>query len=84
MELFLLTKNGESSSSSTGELDVLLNEVAPRPHNMGHYTQDARHSTLHLRIVDIDGFSIIIYSNDSIYISTTSIYWINISIVVLG
>ena len=24
-----------------GELDVLLNEVAPRPHNTGHYTQDA-------------------------------------------
>jgi phosphoribosylaminoimidazole carboxylase (NCAIR synthetase) len=22
-------------------LDVLLNEVAPRPHNTGHYTQDA-------------------------------------------
>ena len=21
--------------------DVLLNEVAPRPHNTGHYTQDA-------------------------------------------
>ncbi len=24
-----------------GRLDVLLNEVAPRPHNTGHYTQDA-------------------------------------------
>jgi phosphoribosylaminoimidazole carboxylase len=24
-----------------GHLDVLLNEVAPRPHNTGHYTQDA-------------------------------------------
>jgi phosphoribosylaminoimidazole carboxylase len=61
VELFLLTKNGESSSSSsTGELDVLLNEVAPRPHNTGHYTQDARHLTLPLCIVDIDGFSIII------------------------
>ena len=24
-----------------GKLDVLLNEVAPRPHNTGHYTQDA-------------------------------------------
>lgn len=24
-----------------GQLDVLLNEVAPRPHNTGHYTQDA-------------------------------------------
>jgi phosphoribosylaminoimidazole carboxylase (NCAIR synthetase) len=66
VELFLLTKNGESSSSSTGELDVLLNEVAPCPHNTGHYTQDARHSTLPLCIVDIDGFSIIIilYYND--------------------
>ena len=24
-----------------GQLDVLLNEVAPRPHNTGHYTQNA-------------------------------------------
>jgi len=24
-----------------GKLDVLLNEVAPRPHNTGRYTQDA-------------------------------------------
>ena len=24
-----------------GTMDVLLNEVAPRPHNTGHYTQDA-------------------------------------------
>lgn len=35
VELFLVKKDG-----SSGELDVLLNEVAPRPHNTGHYTQD--------------------------------------------
>ena len=35
VELFLVNR-GEG-----GELDVLLNEVAPRPHNTGHYTQDA-------------------------------------------
>jgi len=34
VELFLVNKDG-------GDLDVLLNEVAPRPHNTGHYTQDA-------------------------------------------
>ena len=34
VELFLVNKPG-------GGLDVLLNEVAPRPHNTGHYTQDA-------------------------------------------
>jgi phosphoribosylaminoimidazole carboxylase len=34
VELFLV-QNGED------EMDVLLNEVAPRPHNTGHYTQDA-------------------------------------------
>ncbi|KAL3808724.1 hypothetical protein ACHAXA_010890 [Cyclostephanos tholiformis] len=33
VELFLV--NNENG------LDVLLNEVAPRPHNTGHYTQDA-------------------------------------------
>jgi len=27
--------------STSGESTVLLNEVAPRPHNTGHYTQDA-------------------------------------------
>ena len=32
VELFLAGENGT---------DVLLNEVAPRPHNTGHYTQDA-------------------------------------------
>jgi phosphoribosylaminoimidazole carboxylase len=34
VELFLVHKEG-------GGMDVLLNEVAPRPHNTGHYTQDA-------------------------------------------
>jgi phosphoribosylaminoimidazole carboxylase len=34
VELFLTHKDG-------GGMDVLLNEVAPRPHNTGHYTQDA-------------------------------------------
>jgi len=34
VELFLAHKDG-------GGMDVLLNEVAPRPHNTGHYTQDA-------------------------------------------
>lgn len=34
VELFLTNAPG-------GGLDVLLNEVAPRPHNTGHYTQDA-------------------------------------------
>lgn len=33
VELFLVNNDGQ--------LDVLLNEVAPRPHNTGHYTQDA-------------------------------------------
>lgn len=28
-------------NSGEGSMDVLLNEVAPRPHNTGHYTQDA-------------------------------------------
>jgi phosphoribosylaminoimidazole carboxylase len=38
----------------TGKGDVLLNEVAPRPHNTGHYTQDACHCSQfenHLRAV---------------------------------
>merc|ERR1719246_148077 len=34
VELFLVNTKG-------GGMDVLLNEVAPRPHNTGHYTQDA-------------------------------------------
>ena len=34
VELFLARGND-------GETRVLLNEVAPRPHNTGHYTQDA-------------------------------------------
>mmetsp|Transcript_8802 Transcript_8802/g.16065 ORF Transcript_8802/g.16065 Transcript_8802/m.16065 type:complete len:602 (+) Transcript_8802:94-1899(+) len=34
VELFLVNTSG-------GGMDVLLNEVAPRPHNTGHYTQDA-------------------------------------------
>ena len=34
VELFLVNTPG-------GGVDVLLNEVAPRPHNTGHYTQDA-------------------------------------------
>ena len=34
VELLLAHKDG-------GGMDVLLNEVAPRPHNTGHYTQDA-------------------------------------------
>jgi phosphoribosylaminoimidazole carboxylase len=34
VELFLV-ENGAD------DIDVLLNEVAPRPHNTGHYTQDA-------------------------------------------
>ena len=33
VELFLVENNGK--------MDVLLNEIAPRPHNTGHYTQDA-------------------------------------------
>uniref|UniRef100_A0A7S3Q7C4 phosphoribosylaminoimidazole carboxylase n=1 Tax=Chaetoceros debilis TaxID=122233 RepID=A0A7S3Q7C4_9STRA len=33
VELFIAEVNGQ--------LDILLNEVAPRPHNTGHYTQDA-------------------------------------------
>lgn len=28
-------------NNDSGSMDVLLNEVAPRPHNTGHYTQDA-------------------------------------------
>ena len=35
VELFV-TVNGDGD-----DMDVLLNEVAPRPHNTGHYTQDA-------------------------------------------
>jgi phosphoribosylaminoimidazole carboxylase (NCAIR synthetase) len=35
VELFVLSAN------DTGMSGVLLNEVAPRPHNTGHYTQDA-------------------------------------------
>lgn len=38
VELFLVNKTDDASGD---ELDVLLNEVAPRPHNTGHYTQDA-------------------------------------------
>ncbi|KAL7480262.1 hypothetical protein ACHAW6_005966 [Cyclotella cf. meneghiniana] len=34
VELFLVEKGVD-------DIDVLLNEVAPRPHNTGHYTQDA-------------------------------------------
>jgi len=34
VELFLV-------EDANGEMDILLNEVAPRPHNTGHYTQDA-------------------------------------------
>jgi phosphoribosylaminoimidazole carboxylase len=34
VEMFIATTKG-------GEQVVLLNEVAPRPHNTGHYTQDA-------------------------------------------
>ena len=37
VELFLVNK----TDYACDELDVLLNEVAPRPHNTGHYTQDA-------------------------------------------
>ena len=37
VELFLVRKDDGGESG----LDVLLNEVAPRPHNTGHYTQDA-------------------------------------------
>ena len=37
VELFLVN----SGRKDGGDLDVLLNEVAPRPHNTGHYTQDA-------------------------------------------
>lgn len=37
VELFLVRKD----DGGGGGLDVLLNEVAPRPHNTGHYTQDA-------------------------------------------
>jgi len=33
VEMFIAEVNGQT--------DVLLNEVAPRPHNTGHYTQDA-------------------------------------------
>lgn len=33
VELFLVENDGK--------MDVLLNEIAPRPHNTGHYTQDA-------------------------------------------
>lgn len=33
VELFLVNDDGK--------MEVLLNEVAPRPHNTGHYTQDA-------------------------------------------
>jgi len=36
VELFLVEK-----AEGGGEMEVLLNEVAPRPHNTGHYTQDA-------------------------------------------
>ena len=35
VEMFLAKKSGGE------ELEVLLNEVAPRPHNTGHFTQDA-------------------------------------------
>jgi phosphoribosylaminoimidazole carboxylase len=38
VELFLVNNSGRKDG---GDLDVLLNEVAPRPHNTGHYTQDA-------------------------------------------
>jgi len=33
VELFLIENDGK--------VDILLNEIAPRPHNTGHYTQDA-------------------------------------------
>lgn len=36
VELFLVRKDGAGHC-----WEVLLNEVAPRPHNTGHYTQDA-------------------------------------------
>jgi len=36
VELFLVGRK-----DAGGGVDVLLNEVAPRPHNTGHYTQDA-------------------------------------------
>ncbi len=39
VELFLVLK--DNGGGGRGRLDVLLNEVAPRPHNTGHYTQDA-------------------------------------------
>eukprot|EP00957_Ditylum_brightwellii_P152942 11641518-Ditylum_brightwellii.AAC.1 len=35
VELFI------DKDKETGAVKVLLNEVAPRPHNTGHYTQDA-------------------------------------------
>jgi phosphoribosylaminoimidazole carboxylase len=35
VELFVVVDD------QSGESNVLLNEVAPRPHNTGHYTQDA-------------------------------------------
>ena len=41
VELFLVQKDNGGGGGSRGGLDVLLNEVAPRPHNTGHYTQDA-------------------------------------------
>ena len=34
VEMFLV-------NNASGSTDVLLNEIAPRPHNTGHYTQDA-------------------------------------------
>jgi phosphoribosylaminoimidazole carboxylase len=49
VELFLLAPDRE-----TGKPRVLLNEVAPRPHNSGHYTIEACHTDQfenHLRAV---------------------------------
>ena len=34
--------------------DIIINEIAPRPHNSGHYTQDANHTSQfeqHLRCI---------------------------------
>ncbi len=38
VELFLVVNDDGGDGN---KMDVLLNEVAPRPHNTGHYTQDA-------------------------------------------
>jgi phosphoribosylaminoimidazole carboxylase len=45
VEMFIIHNNNNTTTTTTKasqpEYDILINEIAPRPHNTGHYTQDA-------------------------------------------